>query len=260
MYTSATGAAACTTCPDNSGTGNITGSTAITACVANAGFYGANGDTPMACAAGMYTSATGAAACTTCPANSGTGTIIGSTAIAACKASAGYNGVDGEAAVKCPVDTFKADIGSADCSACPANTKTSDKTGSTASTDCLAAAATAAAAAGTSSDTGTDDVWWIILLVLMGLCFVAAAAFFLQKKGKVKPVRTRLYYEGLKKAFDSFDTDNSGELSKEEFRAVMMMSGKNALTELAFDRLFQVIDKDASGVISFDEYYAWSQE
>jgi hypothetical protein len=155
------------------------------------------------------------------------------------------------------VDTFKADVGSADCSACPANTKTSDKTGSAASTDCLAAADTVAAAAGTSSDTGSDDVWLIILLVLMvALCFVAAAAFFLQKKGKVAPVKDR---EALKKAFDSFDTDKSGDLSKAEFRTVMMMrtTGEGeALTDTEFETLFQKVDKDASGVISFDEYYA----
>ena len=64
----------------------------------------------------------------------------------------------------------------------------------------------------------------------------------------------------LKKAFDSFDTDNSGDLSKEEFRTVMMMSGsKTGLTDVQFETLFQEVDKDASGVISFDEYYAWSQ-
>ena len=66
--------------------------------------------------------------------------------------------------------------------------------------------------------------------------------------------------EGLKKAFDNFDTDNSGELSKEEFRTVMTMSGKSALTDSEFETLFQKVDNDASGVISFDEFYAWSQE
>ena len=62
----------------------------------------------------------------------------------------------------------------------------------------------------------------------------------------------------LKKAFDSFDTDNSGELSKEEFRTVMTM--RSGLTDVQFETLFQKVDKDGSGVISFDEYYAWSQE
>ena len=64
--------------------------------------------------------------------------------------------------------------------------------------------------------------------------------------------------EALKKAFDSFDTDNSGDLSKEEFRTVMTM--RSGLTDVQFETLFQKVDKDASGVISFDEYYAWSQE
>ena len=79
---------------------------------------------------------------------------------------------------------------------------------------------------------------------------------FLQKKSKVAPVHDR---EALKKAFDRFDTDNSGDLNKEEFRTVMMMSGKTALTEIEFDTLFQEVDKDSSGVISFDEYYVWTQ-
>ena len=93
------------------------------------------------------------------------------------------------------------------------------------------------------------------MLVVMVFCFGAAAAFFLQAKGKVVPVQDR---ETLKKAFDIFDTDNSGELSKEEFRAVMTM--RSGLTDVQFETLFQTVDKDASGRISFDEYYAWSQE
>ena len=88
-------------------------------------------------------------------------------------------------------------------------------------------------------------------------CCAAAAFFLLKKKDRVAPVQDR---EALKKSFDSFDTDNSGELSKEEFRTVMMMSGcKTGLTDVQFETLFQEVDKDASGVISFDEYYAWSQ-
>jgi Ca2+-binding EF-hand superfamily protein len=47
--------------------------------------------------------------------------------------------------------------------------------------------------------------------MVLGCC--AAAAFFLQKKDRVTPVQDR---EGLKKAFDNFDTDNSGDLSKED--------------------------------------------
>ena len=90
----------------------------------------------------------------------------------------------------------------------------------------------------------------------MVLGFGAAAAFFLlKKKDRVAPVQDR---EALKKSFDSFDIDNSGELSKEEFRAVMTMS--SGLTDAEFEKLFSKVDVDQSGRISFDEYYAWSQE
>jgi hypothetical protein len=35
---------------------------------------------------------------------------------------------------------------------------------------------------------------------------------------------------------------------------------RSGLTDVQFETLFQKVDTDASGVISFDEYYAWSQE
>jgi Ca2+-binding EF-hand superfamily protein len=90
----------------------------------------------------------------------------------------------------------------------------------------------------------------------MVLGFGAAAAFFLlKKKDRVAPVQDR---EALKKSFDSFDIDNSGELSKEEFRTVMTM--RSGLTDAEFEKLFSKVDVDQSGRISFDEYYAWSQE
>jgi hypothetical protein len=68
--------------------------------------------------------------------------------------------------------------------------------------------------------------------------------------------------EALKKAFDSFDTDDSGELSKEEFRAVMMRTtGEGeALNDAEFEKLFSKVDLNEDGNISFDEYHAWSQE
>ena len=94
----------------------------------------------------------------------------------------------------------------------------------------------------------------------MVLGFGAAAAFFLlKKKDRVAPLQDR---EALKNAFDSFDTDDSGELSKEEFRAVMMRTtGEGeALTAAEFEKLFSKVDVDQSGRISFDEYYAWNQE
>ena len=92
----------------------------------------------------------------------------------------------------------------------------------------------------------------------MVLGFGAAAAFFLQKKDRVAPVPDR---EVLRTAFNAFDTDHSGELNKEEFRAVMVMTKEGEqrkVTDVEFENLFSEVDKDGSGSISFDEYYAWS--
>ena len=215
------------------------------------------------CATGKYKATPGEAQCDDCQANSGTGTSTGSTAVSACVADAGHTG-SGNSVTKCAADTFKAASGAETCTPCPANSETAGAMGSTASTDCVAVPTEASAsgsvsASGSGSNDSGSNAWWIILVVLMVLGFGAAAAFFLnqKKKDRVVPVQDR---EALKKAFDNFDTDNSGELSKEEFRTVMMMSGsKTGLTDVQFETLFQEVDKDASGVISFDEYYAWSQ-
>ena len=64
-----------------------------------------------------------------------------------------------------------------------------------------------------------------------------------------------LYRDEMKKAFDSFDLDNSGGLDKEEFRKVMTHahagSADTALTDVEFEALFEKADMNASGVISF---------
>ena len=54
-------------------------------------------------------------------------------------------------------------------------------------------------------------------------------------------------------------------LDKEEFRKIMSMQThkdgeqSSALNEAQFEDLFKAVDKDGSGVISFEEYFVWSQ-
>jgi hypothetical protein len=87
-YKSETGAAACTPCPSNTGTADVTGSITSTACVAAAGYTGPNGLAPTACAADTYKSETGAAACTRCGGSSNTGGVTGSSSGTACAIAA----------------------------------------------------------------------------------------------------------------------------------------------------------------------------
>ena len=207
-------------------------------------------------------SAVGAISCTECPVNSKTAGLKGSTAVSACVAEAGHTG-SGNSVTQCAADTFKAASGAETCTPCPANSETAGAMGSTASTDCVAVPTEASAsgsvsASGSGSNDSGSNAWWIILVVLMVLgCCAAAAFFLLKKKDRVAPVQDR---EALKKSFDSFDIDNSGELSKEEFRAVADVTMSSGLTDAEFEKLFSKVDVDQSGRISFDEYYAWSQE
>lgn len=67
----------------------------------------------------------------------------------------------------------------------------------------------------------------------------------------------------LKKAFDTFDKDKSGDLSQQEFREIMSMtvdlSADTTLSEAEFEEMFARVDLDRSGRISFEEYFAWVQ-
>jgi hypothetical protein len=140
-------------------------------------------------------------------------------------------------------------------------------------TDDPASASNSVSASASDSGSGSDDTaasgsnaWWIILLVLFILALAGGLALFLaNKKGTVAPVHDHdtLKKENdrdvLKKAFDHFDSDNSGSLDKQEFRTVMTMSSQTALTDAEFETVFSAVDTDESGVISFDEFYAWSQ-
>ena len=96
--------------------------------------------------------------------------------------------------------------------------------------------------------------------MLVLLLVVVSVAFLRKTPSKVADVpheRGR-----LKKAFDAFDTDQSGELSKDEFRVVMTTMNTatgDALTDAEFEKLFLKVDLNEDGKISFDEYYSWSQ-
>ncbi|OWF37731.1 calmodulin-6-like [Mizuhopecten yessoensis] len=58
----------------------------------------------------------------------------------------------------------------------------------------------------------------------------------------------------LRKAFDTFDKDKNGVLSREEFREIMMVKGTMKLTEVQFDALMRMVDKNNDGKISPEEY------
>ena len=130
--------AACTDCLTNSGTGTGTGSIAATDCLANAGYTGPDGGPFTACAIDSFKAATGSASCSTCPTNAGTVGATASTASAACSADAGYTGPDGGPFTACPIDSFKAATGSAECTGCSTNSGTGSSAGTAAESGCLA--------------------------------------------------------------------------------------------------------------------------
>jgi len=98
--------------------------------------------------------------------------------------------------------------------------------------------------------------------MVLGCCFFLFIFFVLRQKAENRAPDQCDDRAEIKKAFDCFDIDNSGALDKEEFRKVMTYvhagSSDTALTDAEFEALFKKADKDASGVISFDEYYAWA--
>jgi hypothetical protein len=101
-----------------------------------------------------------ATSCTGCPANSGVDNkLTGATAITACMALPGFYGTNGGTPTACPVDTFKDQTGAAACTACPTNTLTGGKTGSTASTACVAKVA--AKVAGDSAKVVGDSTFTV---------------------------------------------------------------------------------------------------
>lgn len=67
--------------------------------------------------------------------------------------------------------------------------------------------------------------------------------------------------ENVKKIFDSFDKDKSGEIDQLEFRKILcsLMNVKNMadMSEQRLSRYWREVDVDGSGAIGFDEFLAW---
>ncbi|KAL6050478.1 Calmodulin [Balamuthia mandrillaris] len=57
--------------------------------------------------------------------------------------------------------------------------------------------------------------------------------------------------------FRYFDKDNNGVLDKEEFRGLHADLVKNNMTKHNFEELWETLDRDQSGFVSFNEYIAW---
>jgi hypothetical protein len=263
---------ACDNCPTNTGTGAVTGSIAESECLADAGFTGSVEKGQFeACAANTYkATATSAKACDDCPTNSGTGGESGIKAENGCLADAGFTG-SGSSVAACPIDTFKTAPGATGCTGCPAKSNTGGATGSTVASACVAAeevvtpsaGATNSAAATSDGNTSDSTVVIITVMVVLMCCavFVVAIVYNEDKKEDQVAPTSQIDRETLKNAFDLFDTDNTGELNKEEFRLAMSAGDEDsAFSNADFEKLFARVDSDGSGVISFDEYYRWSVE
>jgi Ca2+-binding EF-hand superfamily protein len=57
--------------------------------------------------------------------------------------------------------------------------------------------------------------------------------------------------------FQSFDKDMSGQLDREEFKALHADLVKQKMTTLDVGSCFEELDRDQSGTISFNEYVDW---
>lgn len=57
-------------------------------------------------------------------------------------------------------------------------------------------------------------------------------------------------------SFDCFDVDNSGSITKEEFRDILTRLGA-AMDDEHFDRLMTVLDRDGDGEVNKEEFIKW---
>lgn len=62
----------------------------------------------------------------------------------------------------------------------------------------------------------------------------------------------------IRREFDYFDKDSSGQLDKSEFRQLFAILAPDAKRSEA-DEGFAAIDEDGSGSIEFDEFVDWWQ-
>merc|ERR1711871_303358 len=272
----------CTSCPPNSDTGDKDTCTTLDSCVASQGYTG-QGDSVVACAAGTFKAEnSSASACTACEANTGTSTTA-ATSSEYCKPMSGYTRSTDGVVAACAAGKYK-DISFSDvaCDDCPELT-----------ISVAGAAACKALVVNTSNSTFNctevtvdcvlEDLstpLGIGLCILFALCLVACVSGLYQylhvkpketvKPAAKEPVKPATkdpevdlgYKNTLRVAFNTFDVDRSGELDKEEFRTIMTMSidgEADGLDEAEFEEMFNLVDTDGSGKISFEEYYAWSQ-
>ena len=63
----------------------------------------------------------------------------------------------------------------------------------------------------------------------------------------------------VREAFEAHDGDGNGEIDLGEFRAVIETLGLT-VDEAEAERLFDSIDEDESGLIGYEEFYAWWSE
>ncbi|GMI11988.1 hypothetical protein TrLO_g5766 [Triparma laevis f. longispina] len=67
------------------------------------------------------------------------------------------------------------------------------------------------------------------------------------------------FREEMKDAFKFFDTDDSGEIDKVEFRHLLSSGHLIHVPTDEIDDSYSQIDKDGSGGVDFDEFFAWFQ-
>ena len=61
----------------------------------------------------------------------------------------------------------------------------------------------------------------------------------------------------IKRAFDLLDVNKRGKIGLEELKAIMkMLNEENSMSDIALKRMIKMFDKDNDGEISFDEYRA----
>jgi len=63
----------------------------------------------------------------------------------------------------------------------------------------------------------------------------------------------------VREVFEGHDRDGNGEIDLDEFRAVVASLGMELTSDEA-ERLFDTIDEDESGLIGYEEFYAWWSE
>mmetsp|Transcript_924 Transcript_924/g.1194 ORF Transcript_924/g.1194 Transcript_924/m.1194 type:complete len:128 (+) Transcript_924:2-385(+) len=57
----------------------------------------------------------------------------------------------------------------------------------------------------------------------------------------------------LREAFDVFDTDKNGSISRSELKGLMVKLGQN-LSDAELDAMMTMVDSDGDGEISFEEF------